>query len=64
LDRAIGSVVTAVLLLRFDLTLEADGGRLYPFVFAQTGLALLHSLLKSGDSLLLFRDLSESREGN
>src|ERR1044072_3341924 len=64
LDRAISSVITAVLLLRFDFAFKADSGRLYPFVFTQAGEALLHRLLKGGYPLLFLRLLAQSGGGD
>src|SRR6185369_3521204 len=63
LDRAISSVITTVLLLRFDCPFKADSGRLDPFVFTQAGGALLHRLLKGGHPLLFFRRLTQCGSG-
>src|ERR1700741_3403590 len=64
LDRAIGSVITAVLLLRFHFPFKADSGRLYPFVFTQAGHALLDRLLEGDHPLRLFRLLTQSCGGD
>src|SRR4026209_2332633 len=60
LDRAVSSVITAVLLLRFNFALKADSGRLFSFVLSQAGHALLPRVLKGGYPLLLFRLLAQS----
>src|ERR1044072_5321887 len=64
LDRAISSVVTTVLLLRFHFSFKADSCLLYPFVFTQAGEALLYRLLKTGNPLLFFRRLAQCGGGD